>query len=209
MNRRDRERKSLRIHWLNDSIFHDSGSLNWYQIIGKTVAFMGFFLLIYAVALYFIRDQYQAMGQWVVEHLGLVGVALFTFATGMFSVPVSVDIIFPFVTQWPPVPLLLTMSLASALGGMSGYWIGRLVGHLPVINLLTSRFSRDTGLLVNRYGMWAVVLAGFTPIPFSTVCWAAGMVKVKFILVALASLSRLPRMILYYLVIRGGLWILL
>ena len=144
MTRRDRERKSLKIHWLNDSIFNDSGSLNWTQIVSKTIAFMGFFLLIYAVALHFIRDHYQAIGQWVVEHLGLMGVALFTFVTDMVIVPMSVDILFPFVTQWPPVPLLLTMSIASALGGMGGYWIGRLLGHLPVLSLITSRLSRDT-----------------------------------------------------------------
>ena len=206
---RNKETRSLKIHWFNDSLFHDSGRLNWTQIIVKTFGFMGFFLLVYAVALYFVKDQYQQIGLWVVEHLGLVGVAIFTFFTDMLIVPMSVDILFPFVTQWAAVPLLLTMSLASAVGGLCGYWIGRLLGHLPLFSLFTARFSADTRLLVNRYGVWAVVLAGLTPIPFSTVCWIAGMVHVEFHYVALASLTRIPRMIIYYLIIQGGLAVVL
>ena len=205
MAKRAKEDKSLRLHLFNDSIFHDSGNLNWHQLIGKTIGFMGFFLLIYVIALYFVKDQYQAIGLWVVEHLGLMGVAIFTLLTDMFIVPMSVDILFPFVMEWPAAPLLLTMSVASAVGGIGGYWIGRLLGHLEIIKLFTSRFSDDGERLVNRYGIWAVVLAGLTPIPFSTVCWIAGMVKVNPYLVAIASLSRLPRMVIYYAVIRGGL----
>ncbi len=205
MAKRAKEDKSLRLHLFNDSIFQDSGNLNWYQLIGKTIGFMGFFLLIYVIALYFVKDQYQAIGLWVVEHLGLMGVAIFTLLTDMFIVPMSVDILFPFVMEWQATPLLLTMSAASAIGGIGGYWIGRLLGHLEIIKLFTSRFSNDGERLVNRYGIWAVVLAGLTPIPFSTVCWIAGMVKVNPYLVAIASLSRLPRMVIYYAVIRGGL----
>jgi membrane protein YqaA with SNARE-associated domain len=123
----------------------------------------------------------------------------------MFIVPMSVDILFPFVMEWPAVPLLLTMSIASSVGGIGGYWIGRLLGHLRIVKMFTSRFSVDGERLVNRYGIWAVVLAGLTPIPFSTVCWIAGMVHVNPHLLILATLSRFPRMVIYYAVIRGGL----
>lgn len=205
MDRRSKESKSIRFHLLNDSLFYETGNLNWPQVVGRTVAFMGFFLLVYAIGLYFIKDYYFEIGRWVVDHLGLGGVALFSFGTDMFIVPFSVDILFPFVTQWPPVPLLATMSFASAVGGIGGYWIGRLLGHLPLVSLLTSRFSRESRHLVDRYGVWAVAIAGLTPIPFSTVCWIAGMVRVNPYLVVAASLSRIPRMIIYYLLIRGGL----
>lgn len=205
MSKRDKEAKSLRAHFFNDSIFHDSGELNWHQLVGRTLGFMGFFLLVYVVALYFVKDQYHTIGLWVVEHLGLVGVFIFSFLTDMFIVPMSVDILFPFVMEWPAVPLLVTMSIASAIGGIGGYWIGRLLGHLRIVRLFTSRFSEDGERLVNLYGVWAVVLAGLTPIPFSTVCWIAGMLHVNPHHVAIASLSRLPRMVIYYLVIRGGL----
>ncbi len=205
MTDKNREKKSIRIHFFDSSVFDQAGNLDWRQLIGKAVAVMGFFLVVYAITLFFIKDHYQMIGTWVTEHLGFAGVALFVFLTDMFIVPMTVDIIFPLVMAWNPVPLLLTMSFASSLGGIGGYWIGRLLGHLPLIKMFTSRFSEDGERLINIYGVWAVVLAGLTPIPYSSVCWIAGMLKVNPYLVAIASLSRLPRMVIYYLLIRGGL----
>jgi len=205
MSKLDREGKSNRMHFLDSSVFDHAGNLDWRQLIGKAIAVMGFFLVVYAIALFFIKDHYHSIGQWVIDSLGFSGLALFVMLTDMFIVPMTVDIIFPFVLEWNPVPLLLTMSIASAVGGVGGYWIGRLLGHLPLVRMFTSRFSKDGERLINLYGVWAVVIAGLTPIPYSTVCWLAGMLRVNPYMVALASLSRLPRMVIYYLLIRGGL----
>lgn len=205
MINRDKEEKSLRMHFFDSSVFDKAGNLDWRALVGKTIAVMGFFLVVYAITLFFIKDHYQAIGHWVAEYLGLPGVAMFVFLTDMLIVPMTVDIIFPIVMNWNPVSLLLTMSIASALGGIGGYWIGRLLGHLPLIKMFTSRFSSDGERLINLYGVWAVVIGGLTPIPYSSVCWIAGMLRVNPYLVAVASLSRLPRMIIYYLLIRGGL----
>lgn len=189
----------------NTSWFTEEGQLDWRQIVRKTILIALTFLFIYAIALYFVQDHYHVIGAWTIENLGYAGVALLVFLIDTFIVPMSVDIIFPFVLEWNPVTLLATMSLASAAGGFCGYWIGRLLGHLPLIKAFTSRFSEDGERLINKYGVWAVVIAGLTPIPFSTVCWMAGMFRVQWQLVALATLSRIPRMILYYLFFRGGL----
>jgi membrane protein YqaA with SNARE-associated domain len=53
-----------------------------------------------------------------------------------------------------------------------------------------------------------VALAGFTPLPFSTICWIAGLLEVRSKVVLLAVLSRIPRIILYYYMIQGGIEIL-
>lgn len=206
MGKKKNGNKNLRVHFLSAPLFDDAGNLDWGQLIRKTIALMAFFVLVYAIALFFIKDQYYVIGNWVVTHLSLSGLALFVLFTDMFIVPMSVDIIFPFVLEWNPIPLLATMSLASALGGIGGYWIGRLLGHLKIIKAITANFSSDGERLINLYGGWAVVIAGLTPIPFSTVCWLAGMLRVNPYKVMLATLSRIPRMIIYYWAIRGGLW---
>jgi len=185
--------------------FNDEGDLQWGHLIQKTIALIALFVLLYSIALYFIKDRYHDIGAWVTQQMGLVGVALFTFFVDLFIAPVSVDIIFPFTFNWSPVPLLLVMSLASMLGGIGGYWIGRSLGHLKLIKRFTANFSVNGGRLINRYGPWAVVIAGITPIPFSTVCWLTGMLHVKFYPFALATITRIPRMIIYYLIIKGGL----
>ncbi len=201
----ERERNSIKLHLFNTSWFTKEGHLDWRQIVGKTILLILFFLIVYAIGLYFVRDRYHEIGEWVGNHLGLPGIALFVFITDMFIMPLSVDIVFPFVLQWPIVSLLLTMSIASAVGGYGGYWIGRLLGRLKFIRQFTSSFNNDGERLINKFGVWGIVIAGITPIPFSTVCWMTGMLRVNHWLVALATLSRLPRMIIYYAIFRGGL----
>ena len=90
------------------------------------------------------------------------------------------------------------------LGGIGGYWIGRLLGHLKIVQQVTGGFSKDGRRLISRYGEWGIVLAALTPIPFSTVCWISGMVKVRFLYVVFATFARIPRMIIYYLALMAG-----
>ena len=92
---------------------------------------------------------------------------------------------------------------------IGGYWSGRLLGHLRFIRMVTVNFSEDGERLINRYGAWAVVLAGLTPIPFSTVCWMAGALKMHWGTMLLAALSRAPRMVIYYLIFKGGFSLLI
>jgi membrane protein YqaA with SNARE-associated domain len=201
----NKKKESKGINFFSSPQFNQEGNLEWGQLIQKTIALIAFFVVIYSLALYFIKDSYHDIGAWVTQKMGLAGVSLFTFLVDLFIVPMSVDIVFPFVVGWNPYTLLLMMSLASMAGGIGGYWIGRLLGHLSFVKRFTATFREDGGRLINRYGPWAVVIAGITPIPFSTVCWIAGMLKVKWYSVAIATLSRLPRMVIYYLAIRGGL----
>ena len=200
-----KERNSNRMHLFNTTVFNKSGELDWGKVFGKMFLLMVAFLIIYFIGFFFLKDSFHAIGDWVSRQLGYPGAAIFVFLNDMLIVPMSVDILFPFVMDWDPVGLLLTLSIASALGGYGGYWIGRLLGRIPFIKQFTDSFSEDGEKLIKRYGVWAVVIAGFTPIPFSTICWMTGMLKVDHWKVALATLSRFPRMIVYYGIFRGGL----
>ncbi|MFA6707172.1 MAG: VTT domain-containing protein [Sphaerochaetaceae bacterium] len=205
MNTPQKKKQDNKLHLFNTSWFDAKGDLDWRQIIWKMVLVAVFFLIVYAIGMYFVRDEYLSIAEWISSHLGWFGVAVFVFLTDMFIVPLSIDMLFPLTFDWPAAPLLLTMSIASSLGGYSGYWIGRLLGKLPFVKQFTSHFSEDGERMINKYGVWAVVIAGVTPVPFSSVCWMAGMVKINYWWVALATLSRFPRMIIYYVIIRGGL----
>lgn len=205
MPNKDPERSSTRMHLFNTSLFDMQGKLDWRKILGKTVLLMAFFLVVYAIGLYFTRDVYQEIGAWVASVPGYPGVGLFVFIVDMLIVPMTVDLLFPFVLDWNPVALILTFGFASALGGYCGYWIGRLLGKWKFLRQFTDAFSKDGERMINLYGVWAVVIAGLTPIPYSTVCWLTGMLRVKHWEVALASLSRIPRMAIYFLIFKGGL----
>ncbi len=206
----DREKRGKKLEAItSSSYFKLDGTLDWTHLVKKAVIFISFFIIVFIILFVFLKPQMQTVAKWVTETLGYSGVFLYTFIVDMFIVPLTVDIIFPFVSHYNTVPLLLTLSIASSLGGIGGYLIGRLLGHISIIKAFTSGFTQDGESLIKKYGVWAVVIAAITPIPFSTICWMSGMVKVPFLYVALASLARFPRMIIYYAAVKAGLMIFL
>ncbi len=165
-------------------------------------------LVIYSLVYVLASEQLDELGLWLSRNLGYAGVALFSLFVDMFIMPTSVDILFPFVMQWRPVPLLLVMGAASSLGGYTGYWIARSFNHVKWIERAVEKNREKGTALISRYGPWAVVFAGITPVPFSAVCWISGITKAHAGWTAAACLSRFPRMVIYYLLIRGGILIL-
>ena len=91
----------------------------------------------------------------------------------------------------------LICSFGSVLGGMFGYLIG-LKGGRP---LLKRWFKSDKITLVENYyqrwDVWAVGIAGFTPIPYKIFTISAGVFNLNFFRFLLASLvSRSSRFFL-------------
>jgi membrane protein YqaA with SNARE-associated domain len=136
---------------------------------------------------------------------GLPGVFIFVLVVDTFTVPATLDLLFPVTQGWRPVPLLAVMSGASILGGILGYWIGRLLYHLRFVRRTVAGYYRRGVHVIERYGYWGVVLAALTPLPFSTVSWIAGMVRLPFHRYVLAALWRIPRVVGYWFLLQAGL----
>ena len=71
-------------------------------------------------------------------------------------------------------------SIASTLGGIFGYFIGVRAGR-PIL----SRFIKENNFhkieeMFDRYGGWAVAVAGFTPIPYKVFTIASGVFHMDF-----------------------------
>jgi membrane protein YqaA with SNARE-associated domain len=117
----------------------------------------------------------------------------------------------------PPDALLIPMVLArprrafilaavatagSVAGGLLGYWIGATLLTplaLPVIRFYHAEHAYQAFLtLFARYGFWAILIKGLTPIPFKLVTIAAG-----------AAHFSLPQFVLACLITRGGRFALL
>lgn len=116
----------------------------------------------------------------------------------------------------PPDALIIAMGLSnrnkvflyafiaatfSVLGGVLGYCIGYFfydyIGK-PIINYLHYQSQLDTfKYFFNKYDMLAVIIGGFTPIPYKLVTLFAGFSKINFFIFVLASvLSRFARLLL-------------
>lgn len=100
-------------------------------------------------------------------------------------------------------------TIASVLGGVLGYLIG-VLGFDLVEPLLHDMGKYETYLQVKQWfaewGFWAILVAGFSPIPYKLFTITAGVVSLAFLPFVLASLvGRGARFYLVALIMaRGG-----
>ncbi len=111
----------------------------------------------------------------------------------------SESVVFPI----PPDPLLIAVgvaspgsaiwiaalvTVASVAGAYLGHWLGRRIGR-PLLRRLVSdsKVERAEGLFT-RYGVWAILVAAFTPIPYKVFTVLAGIMSLPIRPFLLASL---------------------
>jgi membrane protein YqaA with SNARE-associated domain len=95
----------------------------------------------------------------------------------------------------PPDPLLIAMAVAeprnaplfaliattaSVLGASLGYFIGKKGGRPIVYKLFKEKKVRAAEGLYQRYDVWAVGAAAFTPIPYKVFTITAGIAQLRF-----------------------------
>ena len=88
---------------------------------------------------------------------------------------------------------------------MRRWCLGRWLGRIEAIRELYGPRGVEQRDFIDKYGFWAVVLGAITPLPYSFTCWSAGALGVHWAKVLAASLLfRIPRLILYYLLIASA-----
>ncbi|MCW9024510.1 MAG: DedA family protein [Gammaproteobacteria bacterium] len=82
-------------------------------------------------------------------------------------------------------------TLASVVGGMAGYAIGLFAFELIEPLILSAGYDEKFTLAkswFNEWGIWVVLLAGFSPIPYKVFTITAGVMSMSFFPFVLASL---------------------
>lgn len=168
-----------------------------------TVAGLTIFFL--AIAIVF-ADRFQAIGDIVLRHFGLIGLFVSVYFLDFIIQPFPPDIpLYSFLLSGSPFFLtVLGVGVMSALGGSTGYWVGRLLEYEGAIRFIGKKKYDQAHELFLNHGTLAVVVAALTPVPFNVVCWVAGIFRMPFkpfILTVL--LARIPR---FFLVGALALW---
>lgn len=142
--------------------------------------------------------MFEGLKHWaeeVVADYGYWGIFIVSFTESIIQ-PVPPD---PFITGGTafgltPLYAALTAAIGSVFGGVVGYFLGRFLGE-PVFKKFIGEKYYDRGeILFRRFGIWAVIIAAITPIPFKAVCWLAGIFEMPFWGFVLAAfIGRLPR----------------
>jgi len=117
--------------------------------------------------------------------MGEVGLFILAFMESSFF-PVPPDfILIPMCLSKPQNALFFATvaTLGSAFGGVFGYAIGRFGGR-PALDFFFKRQQEKIAQvekLYNKYGVWAVGAAAFTPIPYKIFTIASGVFKMNLL----------------------------
>jgi membrane protein YqaA with SNARE-associated domain len=175
------------------------------NLIRLGIAFLIVLALVVLLRLIF-GEYIEAFAEVFVDRFGLIGIFSSTLILDSLILGISPDFVL-FVAiagEMSPLGILFTISIASILGGNIGYFIGRYLGNRKIVQKRIEPYERKGHYLMEKYGLWAVIVAAMTPIPFSTICWIAGMLEMKYSHFMAGALWRIPRYLLWYIVFRVG-----
>ena len=154
---------------------------------------------------------YRLLLRWAGHRHAERWLALITFAESSFF-PIPPDTMLVPMTLARPERALRYAAIAtlfSVLGGILGYYIGVHGGDL--VQPLIAKFgwqARFDNVLdwFSRWGFWAVLIAGFSPVPYKLFTIGAGILGLAIVPFALASaIGRGARFFLEtFLVARAG-----
>ncbi len=185
----------------------ERGNLRTARLIVHTLFLMGILLVGYGLFFRLYRlmgwDKNSSLNTFI-EEFGTIGVATYVYVVDFLILPLTVDLVWPFVASWSLIKVTIVLGTASVAGALSSYLVGRLVGLLPMFKAwVQTVIEGESHSLVRRYGVWAIVISGLSPLPFSTICLASGVLKLPVKRVAAASSIRYVRMGIYWLIMTG------
>jgi undecaprenyl-diphosphatase len=135
----------------------------------------------------------QSFTQWamqVVESYGLTGLFVVAFIESSFF-PVPPDVLMIGLVLTPNAPsaaLVATVcTVGSVLGAALGWVIGAYGGYPLVHRMFGEEKVQRVESLYNRYGVYAVFIAAFTPIPYKVFTIASGVFRFNIVAMMLAS----------------------
>ena len=166
------------------------------------VAILG---LVMALA-YFFRAPLETIGLDFVRRFGLAGMFVGTFLADAFSFPVPPQfyLLTAVTSKGPQAPAIATVCIASLLAGNTGYHLATRLSSVGLFRRFVARSRGRIDPLFQRYGYWAVAIGSVTPIPFSMLCYLAGLYRMPYRLFAVLALFRVPRILFFYVLIRAG-----
>jgi membrane protein YqaA with SNARE-associated domain len=139
-----------------------------------------------------LRELYDWVLGWTDSPYGTWALFLLSFAESSFF-PIPPDVLLIALTLGDPEQGMWLAAVTTA-GSVSGGMFGYLLGYWGGRPLLHRWVSHDKILRIHdsfeRYEVWAIAIAGFTPIPYKLFTISAGAFYInfpKFILVSLFS----------------------
>lgn len=149
--------------------------------------------------------EIRVFTQWVFQFGGLWGLGLLVFLADSITSPIPPDFVLLVVATtnlklqaWWLIPL---GGGVSTTAGVAGWYLGGKLSEHRRLGPWLAKVSLRHASAITKYGRLTVALGALTPLPFSITCWTAGALKMPFGRFLPVSLLRLPRYVLFYLLI--------
>jgi membrane protein YqaA with SNARE-associated domain len=163
-------------------------------------------LLVVGTLAHLARPQCEAAARGFVSAYGYWGMALGTLlADGFhFPIPPQFYMLLSIASRASAPVSLLVIVAASLLAGVVGYTMARFVANNAWVAARTERSRRLLERAVLRFGAQAALIASLLPIPYSLLCYLAGLNRMPRRFLVLVCLCRIPKLILFYLLVHWG-----
>lgn len=93
--------------------------------------------------------------------------------------------------------VISALAFTSYLAGIIGYFIGRYLNNTIFYRYLRRRFLKNMEQRLQQFGLYLIIIASLTPLPFSGIAMMVGSVRYNFLRYLLFSLFRFVRFLGY------------
>ncbi len=177
------------------------------SLIYKSIYWIiGLLVVIFGISI-FLREPISQISKTFVENFGILGVGLGIALSDALPGILLPDafLVFGIAGNLPDIQIILASGIGSLIGGSLSYIQGGYI--IPKVKIGKEFIDKHEEKLipyVEKYGIWAVVLASITPLPYSWMAILVGSFKMPFYKFILASLFRVIRFVIYFYAIKLG-----
>ena len=176
------------------------------SLLRRFLAGLVIVLVVSGVIAHFVRPSAEAAAHAFVERFGVTGMAVGTLlADGLyFPVPPQFYMLLAIASRTPVSQAFPAIAAGSVLAGLVGYAIAKRLSRMRCISQKTTRLRKVLAAAFERRGYGAALLLTFLPIPFSVLCYLAGLNRMPHKFLGLLAFFRIPKLAVFYFLLHLG-----
>jgi hypothetical protein len=176
------------------------------KLIMRLVLWLVIVCALAALLATYFKPEAEGIARAFVARFGILGMALGTLlADGLqFPIPPQFYMLLAISSGTSALLSFAAISTASVLAGSLGYSLCIWASGWA---WLSRKISRERALLLRlfeRSGYLAALIATLLPIPYSLLCYLAGLNRLPRRFLLLLSLYRVPKLLAFYLLVYWG-----
>jgi membrane protein YqaA with SNARE-associated domain len=128
-----------------------------------------------------VIEAFHSLSDWVIAFAdskwAILALAVEAFAESIFF-PIPPDpllVLVALLQQHLAIWLAIMVTIASVAGAVVGHWLGGRLGRPVLDRFFSERIVDAAEGWLSRYGVWATIVAAFTPIPYKVFAITAGV----------------------------------